>query len=200
MIPNKGLDIPCTSVLFFPVFAATHLRPASSPPRLCVEIPSSLDSNASFASRMGFLDTNFPGFPACKRSSRNSFRMNTCKSVSKQRTLTPFRMNTYEKYRGEGVLWLTNYPMREVVPSRKGSLFASGGGCLSRLPSLPRASRGAQAQGATIGSRGTCRRDLLSSLPARSRSRLRSTLTLLHSYTLEPCNCFRITSWRKVTS
>src|SRR6266852_9953486 len=29
------------------------------------------------------------------------FRMNTCKSVSKQRTLTTFRMNTYEK-RGEG--------------------------------------------------------------------------------------------------
>src|SRR6266478_2192789 len=29
------------------------------------------------------------------------FRMNTCKSVSKQRTLTTFRINTYEK-RGEG--------------------------------------------------------------------------------------------------
>src|SRR5712692_6196151 len=31
----------------------------------------------------------------------SSFRMNTCKSVSKQRTLTTFRMNTYEK-QGEG--------------------------------------------------------------------------------------------------
>src|SRR5467141_1833407 len=31
------------------------------------------------------------------------FRMNTCKSVSKQRTLTPFRMNTYAKT-GEGGL------------------------------------------------------------------------------------------------
>jgi hypothetical protein len=30
------------------------------------------------------------------------FRINTCKSVSKQRTLTPFRMNTYKK-RGRGV-------------------------------------------------------------------------------------------------
>ena len=29
------------------------------------------------------------------------FRMNTCKSVSKQMTLTAFRMNTYEKL-GEG--------------------------------------------------------------------------------------------------
>jgi len=32
----------------------------------------------------------------------NTFRMNTCKSVSKQRTLTIFRMNTYAK-RGRGV-------------------------------------------------------------------------------------------------
>src|SRR5260370_4328645 len=31
----------------------------------------------------------------------STFRMNICKSVSKQRTLTAFRMNTYEK-RGEG--------------------------------------------------------------------------------------------------
>jgi hypothetical protein len=29
-----------------------------------------------------------------------SLRMNTCKSVSKQRTLTVFRMNTYAKPRG----------------------------------------------------------------------------------------------------
>ncbi len=34
------------------------------------------------------------------------FRINTCKSVSKQRTLTSFRMNTYEK-QGEG-----GYPRR----------------------------------------------------------------------------------------
>ncbi len=34
----------------------------------------------------------------------NSFRMNTCKSVSKQMTLTPFRMNTYEKHRGWGAV------------------------------------------------------------------------------------------------
>ena len=30
------------------------------------------------------------------------FRINTCKSVSKQSTLSPFRMNTYEKQRGVG--------------------------------------------------------------------------------------------------
>jgi hypothetical protein len=41
----------------------------------------------------------------------NPFRMNTCKSVSKQRTLTSFRMNTYEKHTEVGwVLWLTRIP------------------------------------------------------------------------------------------
>jgi hypothetical protein len=33
---------------------------------------------------------------------RNLFRMNTCRSLSKQATLTIFRMNTYEKLQGEG--------------------------------------------------------------------------------------------------
>ena len=32
----------------------------------------------------------------------NLFRINTCKSVSKQSTLTTFRINTCEKHRGEG--------------------------------------------------------------------------------------------------
>src|SRR5258707_1391774 len=32
----------------------------------------------------------------------STFRMNTCKSVSKQKTLTPFRINTCEKPRGRG--------------------------------------------------------------------------------------------------
>ena len=35
------------------------------------------------------------------------FRINTCKSVSKQRTSTTFRMNTYEKTRGVGGLIFT---------------------------------------------------------------------------------------------
>jgi hypothetical protein len=34
------------------------------------------------------------------------FRMNTCKSVSKQRALTSFRINTYKKHRGRGS-WFT---------------------------------------------------------------------------------------------
>ena len=48
---------------------------------------------------------------------RNLLRINTCESVSKQKTLTTFRMNTYEKPRGGGWLWLTkNRHSREIHP------------------------------------------------------------------------------------
>src|SRR6266852_7758113 len=47
-----------------------------------------------------------------------TFRINTSKSVSKQRTLSSFRMNTYEKQRGGGVLSLTRHPMKGVCPER----------------------------------------------------------------------------------
>ena len=46
--------------------------------------------------------------PLLRRATRHSplaltpFRINTCKSVSKQRALTPFRINTYEKHREGG--------------------------------------------------------------------------------------------------
>ena len=71
------------------------------------------------ASHLTPFPPTFPGKTTCKRilSAKNSarapaiplstFRMNTCKSVSKQRTLSPFRMNTYAKTRGRGVLLLT---------------------------------------------------------------------------------------------
>jgi hypothetical protein len=45
------------------------------------------------------------------RAPLNTFRMNTCKSVSKQSTLTIFRMNTYAKTGGEG-------PSRQVRTGR----------------------------------------------------------------------------------
>jgi hypothetical protein len=47
-----------------------------------------------------------------------SFRSNTCRSVANQRTLTRFRMNTYEKHRGEGVLLLTRNPKKDFYPER----------------------------------------------------------------------------------
>jgi len=43
-----------------------------------------------------------PAYSAQFLCSISPFRINTCKSVSKQRTSTPFRMNTYEKTRGGG--------------------------------------------------------------------------------------------------
>jgi hypothetical protein len=62
-------------------------------------------------------------FPACRQaSSENSanpatlstFKMNTCKSVSKQRTLSPFRMNTYAKTGGRGSLVISTAAPNDV--------------------------------------------------------------------------------------
>src|SRR6267143_4983533 len=58
-----------------------------------------------------------------------TFRINTCKSVSKQRTLTIFRINTYEK-QGEGGPVIVNQKSDEGFLSRAtigsgGSLFIS---------------------------------------------------------------------------
>jgi hypothetical protein len=46
------------------------------------------------------------------------FRINTCKSLSKQTTLTPFRTYTYNKTGGRGVLWLTRFLLSSNVPTR----------------------------------------------------------------------------------
>ena len=54
----------------------------------------------------------------------STFRMNTCKSVSKQRTLTPFRMNTYAKTGGGRCLLLTSHPLQ----TRRGSSLRSAVG------------------------------------------------------------------------
>src|SRR6266404_5055912 len=73
----------------------------------------------------------FAAKPTCRRieSLRNSarastiplstFRMNTCKSVSKQRTLSPSRMNTCEKTGGgasPGPLFLSHTQLSTVDP------------------------------------------------------------------------------------
>jgi len=65
-----------------------HLR------NFCVSLPWSEKGALSFL---------FVCVPASLRSCIY-FRMNTCESVSKQRTLTLFRMNTYAKPRGRGPL------------------------------------------------------------------------------------------------
>src|SRR5258707_828350 len=57
---------------------------------------------------------------------RKPFRMNTCKSVSKQRTLTPCRMNTYEKHRGVGgAAFLARGACPDPVGALRGVLLTS---------------------------------------------------------------------------
>jgi hypothetical protein len=69
-----------------------------------------------------------------------AFRINTCKSVSKQTTLSSFRMNTCEKPRGGGYRFVRNNPLnlsaggpcrgpcllRRRCPSVQGHLFPAG--------------------------------------------------------------------------
>src|SRR5260370_28236900 len=70
-------------LLFLPIFPSPH---PASPTRLA---PScALPTSSS------------PTFEPSILQPRNLFRINTCKSVSKQTTLTLFRMNTYEKQGG----------------------------------------------------------------------------------------------------
>ncbi len=91
-----------------------------------------------------FLPT-FPGKIVCKRIESakdftrapaiplSTFRMNTCKSVSKQRTLSPFRMNTYAKTGGRGApggpptlrAYLQNSSISKslVAPPRRAGLY-----------------------------------------------------------------------------
>src|SRR5713226_7587099 len=70
--------------------ARRNLRAKPDPPDLstCAQC-ASIDSAIRYRSR------------DAKRHAYKPFRMNTCESVSKQRTLTTFRINTYEK-QGEG--------------------------------------------------------------------------------------------------
>src|SRR5207302_7075438 len=59
--------------------------------------------------------SNHSKHPRSARTTRHAdvpltpFRMNTCKSASKQRTLSPFRMNTYAKP-GEG----SDHPLKRI--------------------------------------------------------------------------------------
>jgi hypothetical protein len=90
-------------MLCFPVFVATHARPFTT---IC---------------------TLYRFSCPITRISRlyNSFRMNTCKSVSKQKTLTAFRMNTYEKYRGWGAVMVNQLPSEFNVQTLRRSGVAT---------------------------------------------------------------------------
>jgi hypothetical protein len=66
-----------------------------------------------------------------------SFGINTCKSVSKQTTLTTFRINTHEKHRGVGALLLTRQTSA-VGGSVSSASDRDGPRFLSHVPLRPR--------------------------------------------------------------
>src|SRR6266850_4219487 len=99
-------------MLFSRVFAATQPRTVlTSVPTACVP-------------------------PRGSPSHRNVFRINTCKSLSKQTTLTVIESHSYKKHRGWGLLWLTRNLKRDFYPERpsgaEGPLFRSRSGFLAR--------------------------------------------------------------------
>src|SRR5712691_3033359 len=96
--PAKLTPSPSYSCSLFALFSAlpsfriNHLQP------LFVKHPGGGYRDASMG-HLELLSSEKERRQNC--SSITSFRINTCKSVSKQSTLTTFRMNTYAK-RGEG--------------------------------------------------------------------------------------------------
>jgi hypothetical protein len=87
-----------------PTLPTTHYLPPTTP--LCALCaPHSMPSVLRFSPCSGAQARQRPPTahypPLTTHSPLTTFRMNTCKSVSKQSTLTTFRMNTYVK-RGEG--------------------------------------------------------------------------------------------------
>ncbi len=73
--------------------------------------------------------------PTFKRSPRIPFRINTCRTASKQTTLSTFRINTYEKTRGEGALMVNQISGEEICPQRAprvGSILTLQEECPSR--------------------------------------------------------------------
>jgi hypothetical protein len=82
----------CTSVLFFAVYN-------ESDPRLCTPLRS--DVLTGFRSEPVSFPLSLISHP-CSLISSIPSRINTYKSATKQTTSTIFRINTYEKHRGEG--------------------------------------------------------------------------------------------------
>jgi len=67
--------------------------------------------------------------PTLRPALPKSSRMNTCKSVSKQRTLTTFRINTYEKQREEG---LTSFKPKTFLSPRLAAVAARSSSLMFR--------------------------------------------------------------------
>jgi hypothetical protein len=98
-------------MLFFPVFA--KLQPGRSPD-LSLRPPTAIYAPCRYSCPITLI-SRF----------HNPFRMNTCKSVSKQTTLTIFRMNTYEKHRGWGAVMVNQLPSEFDVQTLRRSDVAT---------------------------------------------------------------------------
>ncbi len=134
-VPPEYYSHGFTSVVAYPMQIELHRHPSVLP--LHLSLPSLPDSPFPMPS-FGPANLCDKSFGICtyqnrahlpRTSSRNPFRINTCKSVSKQTTLTLFRINTYKKHRGWGVLLLTRHPAKGVCPGRP-----SGARDLSSFP------------------------------------------------------------------
>ena len=107
MLSRRNLSYPSrrSTPNYRPVNLLRPLHPLFATPVLCFQ-----QLAASFPKTPGWGVARFPfqrPTAHCPllitHSPLTPFRINTCKSVSKQRTLTCFRINTYEKHReGEG--------------------------------------------------------------------------------------------------
>jgi hypothetical protein len=117
MVIQDVLDKCITYVLLLSLIVNRHLArftpSPSSPrsrrlPRRGRGVPCALARYLSFFSRP-LLHAARPN-PAHFWCNLSPFRINTCKSVSKQTTLSPFRINIYEKTRGWGPLCFFAFP------------------------------------------------------------------------------------------
>ena len=113
MIPSKVINIKSISVLFFNVFAFANLPPASAL-RIRVFLANGIDplrpehcNSTLLRCKAGATAPRFVTSSESLPANSMSFRINTCKNLSKQTTLTRSQ-STLTENPGGGVLRLTN--------------------------------------------------------------------------------------------
>jgi len=94
----KANPFACRSYLITPGMAVSPVSVIPSRARTSTSLHSLREKNPSFSSPLPTTHSPLPTIP---------FRNNTYKTDTKQTTLSTFRMNTYAKPRGEGLLSLT---------------------------------------------------------------------------------------------
>src|ERR1700674_66493 len=120
-------------MVLFPLSSALQFAPLASHCRSPLLLPCLCSISGARAPK-SFGNCAYEKYSFCRILVQcNAFRINTCKSVTKQTTLTFFRINTYEKHRGRGVLLLTRHPTKDDCPERP-----SGARDLSSFPTKVR--------------------------------------------------------------